>query len=46
VRLNVGKFYVLIYENGKTRPVQTILVMEVEGIKEKKGGDELNYDIL
>jgi hypothetical protein len=30
-----------MYENGKMRPVETILRMEGGGIKENDGGDEL-----
>jgi hypothetical protein len=32
---------VLLYENGRMRPVQT-----TPGIKENDGGDELNYDVF
>jgi hypothetical protein len=38
--------YVLMYENGKMRPVETVLGMEEERIKENDGGGEFNYDIL
>jgi hypothetical protein len=32
------KYYVVMYENGKMRPVETIPEMEGGGIKEKDGG--------
>jgi hypothetical protein len=35
-----------MYENGKVRPVETILRMRGEWIKENDGGCEFNYDIL
>jgi hypothetical protein len=45
--LNLGISYcVQIYVNGKMRPVETILRMGWDGIKEKDGGDEFNYDIF
>jgi hypothetical protein len=36
------KYYVLMYENGKMRPVETILRMGGEEIKENDGGGEYN----
>jgi hypothetical protein len=35
-----------MYENGKMRPVETVLRMGGRGIKENDGGGEFNYDIL
>jgi hypothetical protein len=35
-----------MYGNGKTRAFETILGIEVEGIKENDGGGEFNHDIL
>jgi hypothetical protein len=35
-----------MYENGKMRPVVTILGRGGERIKEKDGGGEFNYDVL
>jgi hypothetical protein len=32
------EYYVLVYENGKMRPVETIPVMEEGRIKENDGG--------
>jgi hypothetical protein len=51
VRKGVGgwvswKYCVHIYANRKMRPVETILVMEWEGIKENNGGGEFSYYIL
>jgi hypothetical protein len=43
--VNMVEYYVLMYENGKMRPVETIPGMG-EGIKENDGGDEFNYYIL
>jgi hypothetical protein len=40
------EYYVLMYDNGKLRPVETIQGMEGEGIKENDGGGEFKYDIL
>jgi hypothetical protein len=40
------KYYVLMYENGKMRPTETIPGMGKRGIKENDGGSEFNYDIL
>jgi hypothetical protein len=37
-RVNVGKYYVFIHENGKMRPVETIPGMGGGGIKEKMEG--------
>jgi hypothetical protein len=44
--VNMVEYYVLIYENGKMRPVETIPGMGGGGIKENDGGGEFNYDIL
>jgi hypothetical protein len=44
-----SKYYELIYENGKMRPVETIPGMGERGIKENDGGGvggDFNYDIL
>jgi hypothetical protein len=35
-----------MYENGKKRPVGTILEMGREKIKENDGGSEFNYGIM
>jgi hypothetical protein len=35
-----------VYENGKIRPVETVLIRGGGGIKENNGGGEFNYDIL
>jgi hypothetical protein len=35
-----------MYENGKMRPVDTILRMNEGKIKENDGGCEFNYNIL
>jgi hypothetical protein len=35
-----------MYENGKTRPVETIPRVGGGRIKENDGGGEVNYDIL
>jgi hypothetical protein len=45
-RVNVVKYYVLMYENGKMRPVETILRMGEGEIKGNNGRGEFNYDIL
>jgi hypothetical protein len=42
----VIEIYVLMYENGKMRPVKTSPGMGGGGIKENDGGGEFNYDIL
>jgi hypothetical protein len=44
-RVNVVKYYALMYENGKMRPDETIPGMG-EGIKENDGGGEFNCDML
>jgi hypothetical protein len=36
------EYYVLMYENGKMRPVEIIPEMGGGGIKENNGGGELN----
>jgi hypothetical protein len=35
-----------MYENGKTRPVETVPGMVGGGIKKNDRGGEFNYDIL
>jgi hypothetical protein len=35
-----------MYENGKTRPVETIPRMQRKRINENGRGDEFNYDTL
>jgi hypothetical protein len=35
-----------VYEDGKMRTVETILVMQGGEIKENDGGGEFNYDVL
>jgi hypothetical protein len=35
-----------MYVNGKVRPVETILGMEGEGMKENDGKGEFKYDIF
>jgi hypothetical protein len=40
------KYYILLCENGKMRPVETIPEMWKGGRKENDGGGEFNYDIL
>jgi hypothetical protein len=40
------EYYVLMNENGKMRPVETIQGMGRGKIKENDGGGEFNYDIL
>jgi hypothetical protein len=37
---------VLMYINGKMRPVETVPGVEGRGIKENDGGSEFNYDTL
>jgi hypothetical protein len=41
-RVDMWKYYVLMYENGKMRPVEIILRRGREGIKKNDGGGELN----
>jgi hypothetical protein len=36
------KYYVLMHENGKMRPVETILRRGEEGIKENHGGGKFD----
>jgi hypothetical protein len=43
-RVNMVEYYVLMYENGKMRPVETIPGMR-GWIKKNDGGGEFNYDI-
>jgi hypothetical protein len=38
--------YVLTYENGKMRPVDSVPGTEEWGVKENDGGDECNSDTL
>jgi hypothetical protein len=45
-RMKCYKYYVLVYENGKMRPVETIPGMGGGRIKENDGGGEFNYDIF
>jgi hypothetical protein len=45
-RMNMVEYYVLVHENGKMRPVETVLGLGGEGLKENDGRGELNYDIL
>jgi hypothetical protein len=41
------EYYILMNENGKMRPIETIPGMgEGRRIKENDGGDEFNYDTL
>jgi hypothetical protein len=40
------KYCMRVDENGKVRPVETLPGMGAEGIKEKDGGGEFNYDIF
>jgi hypothetical protein len=40
------KYYLLIYVNGKMRPVETIPGMGYQGITKNDGGCEFNCDIL
>jgi hypothetical protein len=40
------KYYALVYENGKMRPVEAIPVTGEREIKENDRGGEFNYDIL
>jgi hypothetical protein len=41
---NIGN-YLLMYE-GEVRPIETVLGMEGEGIRENDGGGQFNHDIL
>jgi hypothetical protein len=45
-RVNMVEYSVLMYENGKMRPVDTTPGMGERGIKENDGGGEFNHDIL
>jgi hypothetical protein len=40
-RMNMVKYHVLMYENGKMRSVETILGTGGEGIKEDDGGGRI-----
>jgi hypothetical protein len=40
----IVEYYVLVYENGKMRLIETIPGMGGGGIKENDGGGEFNYD--
>jgi hypothetical protein len=44
--VNVVEYYALMYENGKTRPCETIPGMRGGRIKESDGGGDFNYDVL
>jgi hypothetical protein len=44
-KVNMVEYYVLIYENGKMRPVETLPGMGGGRIKENDGGDGFNYDL-
>jgi hypothetical protein len=41
-----SEFYVLTYDNGKVKSVETIARMEEERLKENDRGGEFNSDIL
>jgi hypothetical protein len=41
--MNMVEYYVLMYENGKTRPIETVLRMREE---ENIGGSDFNKDSL
>jgi hypothetical protein len=45
-KVNMVEYYVLMYENGKMRPVETLPGMGGGRIKENDGGGEFNCDIL
>jgi hypothetical protein len=45
-RVNVYKYYVLMYENRKMRLAETIPGMGERGVKDNDGGGKFNYDIL
>jgi hypothetical protein len=45
-RMNMVEYYVLMRENGKMRPVETIPEIGGGCIKDNDGGGEFNYDIL
>jgi hypothetical protein len=40
------KYYVLVYENGKMRPIETVTGSGGGEIKKNNGGGEFNYDTL
>jgi hypothetical protein len=40
------KYYILMFENGKMRPVEIVLGMGGGGIMKNDGGGKFNYDIL
>jgi hypothetical protein len=40
------KYYVLTYENGKMRPIETILRSGSERITENGGGGKFKYEVL
>jgi hypothetical protein len=40
------KYDVLMYDNGKMRPDETVPGMRGGGVKENDGGGEFNYDTL
>jgi hypothetical protein len=45
-RVNMVEIFILMYVNGKMRPVETIPGMGGERIKENDERSEFNYDIL
>jgi hypothetical protein len=45
-RVNMVEYYVVMYENGKMRPVEIIPGIGGGRIKENDGEGEFNYDIL
>jgi hypothetical protein len=45
-KVNIMEYYVLMYENGKMRPVEIIPGMQEEETKENDGGGEFNYYIV
>jgi hypothetical protein len=40
------KYYLVIYEIGEMKPVETVPGTGEGRIKENDGGDEFNYDLL
>jgi hypothetical protein len=45
-RMNMVECSILMCENGKMRPVETIPGMGGSGIKKNNGRGEFNYDIM
>jgi hypothetical protein len=45
-RVNMVEYYVLMYINGKMRPVETVPGVGMGRVKQNDGGGEFNYDIL